>query len=270
MRPIQIPKSVLKYTESGLSKNQLCLFAKEGYSLLHKGEPEISVVMPAYNETDSIVQTLASLCNNKTNRKVEIIIVNNNSKDDTAALARACGVQVIDETKQGITFARNAGLAVAKGKYILNADADTIYPEDWIEKMAKPLIDDENVAITYGRFSFIPIGSTGRITYFFYEHIAEFSRWFNKKVKDEVVNVYGFNSAFRKAQALQLGGFNHPPGTNEDGWLAYKLRNNGFGKLHYVNHIKALVWTTDRRIQMDGGLFKGTVKRIKRVLNIGQ
>lgn len=247
----------------------MCKLAADSYKNLYKGEPEISVVMPAYNETESIVPTLTSLCRNKTHRKVEIIVSNNNSKDDTEVLAKACGVKVINESRQGITFARNAGLDAAAGKYILNADADTIYPEDWIELMVKPLVENEDVAITYGRFSFIPVGSTGRLVYYFYEYISGLSRWYNKVVKDEAVNVYGFNSGFRKAQGLQVEGFNHLPGTNEDGWLALKLRDKGFGKLVFVSDIKALVWTTDRRIQIDGGLLKATIKRVKRVLNLG-
>jgi len=63
-----------------------------------------------------------------------------------------------------------------------------------------------------------------------------------------------------------VDGFDHPPQANEDGWLALKLRNKGFGKLYYVTSLKALVWTTDRRIQLDGGLWKGFVKRVKRIV----
>ncbi|MFX6945480.1 glycosyltransferase family A protein, partial [Acinetobacter baumannii] len=76
--------------------------------------------------------------------------------------------------------ARNAGLAVANGKYILNADADTIYPKDWIEQMIKPLAERENIAAVYGRFSFIPIAGTSRFSYFIYEYFADLSRWINK------------------------------------------------------------------------------------------
>ena len=54
--------------------------------------------------------------------------------------------------------------------------------------------------------------------------------------------------------------------TNEDGWMALKLREKGFGKLYYVTNITALVWTTDRRIQIDGGILKGTMKRLKRII----
>ena len=265
MRPIEIPAQILKYLKPVGSKNEMCSQALLAYKNLSRGEPEVSIVMPAFNEEDNIVPTLSSLCHNKTSRSVEIIVVDNNSKDKTQELAISCGVKVVFQPEQGITVSRNMGLSHAKGKYILNADADSIYPEDWIELMVRPL-DDPKVALTYGRFSLIPVGTTGRGIYFFYEYVAEFSRWINKKIKDEAVNVYGFNSGFRREQGLAVEGFNHPPGTNEDGWLALKLREKGFGRLHLVKNIPALVWTTDRRIQLDGGLVKGIWKRLTRTL----
>jgi glycosyltransferase involved in cell wall biosynthesis len=262
MRPVSIPAYISNYFYNQQDPAQV----SQGYKKLYKGNPQVSIVMPAYNEEATIVQTLASLCNNVTRFSVEIIVVNNNSKDKTEELVKACGVTCILETVQGITQARNAGLAQATGKYILNADADTIYPKDWIEEMVKPLADSQKqAAITYGRFSFIPVGKTGRFTYFFYEYLSDFTRLYNAKFKNEAVNVYGFNSGFRREQGLQVDGFNHPAGTNEDGYLALKLKNKGFGSIHRVNDPKAIVWTTDRRIQIDGGLFKATIKRFRRV-----
>lgn len=262
MRPIGIPAEIAHYLNDVITPEQV----KQAYQQLRKsGEPEVTVSIPAYNEEATIVQTLSSLCNNITDRAVEIVVVNNNSKDKTEELVNACGVTCIRETEQGITVSRNAGLAKATGKYILNADADTIYPKHWIEEMVKPLANSDKVAITYGRFSFIPVGSTGRFTYFFYEYLADFTRVYNKYFKNEAVNVYGFDSGFRREQGLQVDGFNHPPGTNEDGYLALKLKQKGFGDLYRVTSTKAIVWTTDRRIQIDGGLWKATWKRLKRV-----
>jgi glycosyltransferase involved in cell wall biosynthesis len=266
MRPVAIPPYIRSYLKNTDNSKDVLAEVKKAYKALLKGAPEVSIVIPAYNEEATIVQTLSSLCNNTTSRSVEIVVVNNNSKDATEKLVKACGVTCHLETIQGITPARNAGLGIAKGKYILNADADTIYPKDWIEEMIKPLANNENIAITYGRFSFIPIASTGRVTYFFYEYISDLSKLYNKHFKAEAVNVYGFNSGFRREQGLQVDGFNHPPGTNEDGYLALKLNKKGFGKLFQVTSLKAIVWTTDRRIQIDGGLFKGVIKRLKRVL----
>jgi len=268
MRPVTIPKYINSYLDGTYRSKDALENVSKAYKTLLKGKPEISIVMPAYNEEENIVPTLASLCNNNTSRSVEIIVVNNNSKDKTEELVKGCGVTCILETTQGITHARNTGLAHATGKYILNADADTIYPKDWIEEMIKPMANNDDVAITYGRFSFIPIGKTGRYTYFVYEYFSDLSKLYNKRFKTEAVNVYGFNSGFRREQGLQVDGFNHPPGSNEDGYLALKLTGKGFGKMFRVTSPKAIVWTTDRRIQIDGGLRKGLVKRAKRILNL--
>jgi glycosyltransferase involved in cell wall biosynthesis len=265
MRPIAIPTHI--------KKNLLLLAAlkselpaiRQRFEQLLKGPPKISIVIPAYNEEKNILQTLSSLSHTVSNQSVEIIVVNNNSTDDTAQLAEAAGVRCLHETTQGITPSRNAGLAAALGQYIINADADTIYPPCWVTEMVTPLLN-QTIALSYGRFSFIPVGKTPRLTYFFYEYGADLLRYFNKYCREEAVNVYGFNSAFRKADALQVEGFNHPAHANEDGWLALKLRKEGFGKLHYVTHRSALVFTTDRRLQADGGFWKALKKRVKRVV----
>jgi glycosyltransferase involved in cell wall biosynthesis len=262
MRSIAIPPKIRFYTDLQAGPDTVCA---EIYTAYHqnllKGSPDISIVMPAYNEEDNIIKTLYSLSQNITGHSVEIVVVNNNSTDKTAALVEACGVTCVDEQKQGITVARNKGLSVARGKYILNADADTLYPSNWVEAMIKPLTG-EGVALTYGNFSFLPIGSTGRVTYFVYEYITDVVRWLKKTFREEAVNVYGFNSGFRRQQGVEVDGFNHPPGTNEDGWLALKLRDKGFGKLYAVRN--APVWTTDRRLQIDGGFWKAIKKRVKR------
>jgi glycosyltransferase involved in cell wall biosynthesis len=267
MRPVSIPHAIMQHYQPGNALEQNISSLNASIRSKYSSSPEISIVIPAYNEETTILQTLSSLAANTTNRTMEIVVVNNNSSDRTAELATAAGARCILETKQGITPARNAGLAAARGKYILNADADTIYPPDWIEEMVKPLTDSKKVAMVFGRFAFIPVGSTTRRTYIWYEYFAELTRWINKTFREEAVNVYGFNSGFRKADGLLVDGFTHPPGTNEDGWLALKLRDRGFGKIHCVKQPGAMVWTTDRRIQIDGGLWKATVKRMKRMLS---
>jgi glycosyltransferase involved in cell wall biosynthesis len=263
MRPISIPLYIQECWQNNLSVEEKIKNIQQAYQNLYRGNPEVSIVIPAYNEEKNILQTLMSLSNNDTKYSVEIIVVNNNSKDNTEAIVKATGVNCITELKQGITAARTAGLMNAKGKYILNADADTIYPKDWVQLMIQPLENDE-IALTYGTFAFIPVGKTGRVTYFFYEYFADCIRIINAYRKDEAVNVYGFNSAYRREQGIKVDGYQHPPGSNEDGYLALKLRNQGYGKLYKVNNIKALAWTTDRRIQTDGGLWNATTQRLKK------
>jgi cellulose synthase/poly-beta-1,6-N-acetylglucosamine synthase-like glycosyltransferase len=67
MKPIFIPKYIQQYLHKDHSQANFDSI-KGAYQTLSKGgaEPEVSVVMPAYNEEENIVQTLASLCNNVT------------------------------------------------------------------------------------------------------------------------------------------------------------------------------------------------------------
>jgi glycosyltransferase involved in cell wall biosynthesis len=268
MRYFITPSYIIEKFNLNESEKQSCQHIHHRYTFINKGSPEVSVVIPAFNEEQNILKTLNTLVNNQSSFPVEIIVVNNNSKDRTEELVTKTGVKCILEKVPGITAARNAGLNVAKGKYILNADADTIYPINWIEEMVRPMAENNDVALVYGNFSFIPTAGTPRWVYFFYEYLADLLRWYNKTFKEEAVNVYGFNSGFKRDQGIAVRGFEHPPGTNEDGWLAVKLRENKFGKLYHVKNIKALVWTADRRIQLDGGLLKGSIKRIKRFMGL--
>ncbi|MDD2792826.1 MAG: glycosyltransferase family A protein [Sediminibacterium sp.] len=268
MRPIALPRNIRESFLANPNLPETSAFIRNSYLQLCRQQPEISIVIPAYNEESGILQTLHSLCRNQTQWSVEIIVVNNASEDRTEELVRAAGISCVMEPRKGVDFARNAGLRIARGSYILNADADTIYPADWISRMVAPLASNPGIALVYGRFAFIPTGNTGRFTYFLYEYMADFTRWFNKTFRNEAMNVYGFNSGFRKEQGLAVNGFNHPPGTNEDGWLALKLRDQGYGTLEYITHPDALVWTTDRRIQLDGGLWKGILKRLKRMIGL--
>ena len=266
MRPLSIPTHVLEHKhDKAYFKDKIDSIRNKIISL-RKGEPEVSIVIPAFNEEENILQTLSSLAASTSSKSIEIIVVNNNSTDRTEEIVKDCGATCILETTQGITPARNAGLRAATGKYILNADADTIYPPQWVDLMLAPLYD-ERTAMVYGTFSFIPTANTSRFIYFGYEHISDISKWVNKKFREEAVNIYGFNSAFRREEGLQVGGFDHPPGTNEDGWLGLKLRVSFNKKLYQVTNPNAIVWTSDRRIQIDGGLVKGTIKRLKRHLS---
>jgi glycosyltransferase involved in cell wall biosynthesis len=201
------------------------------------------------------------LTQNQTSKSVEIIVIDNNSSDNTNALVKASGVRCIQEKIQSITAARNAGLANARGTYVLNADADSIYPTDWVEQMVNPLINNKEIAVVYGRYSFIPKPNISRLSYFIYETIGDIKKWVEGILKDEAVNVFGCNSGYKRVQGIEVEGYNHPPGTNEDGWLALKLRNHGFGKLHFVSN--SIVWTSDRRLNFDEGFIKVIIKRIK-------
>ncbi len=263
MRPASTPayvKEILGYANADKVQLAKCAYAQTDHTA-----PLVSIVIPAYNEEEHILNPILSISRNTTNFPFEIIVVNNNSTDKTGELAASTGITCILETKKGVTAARTAGLMAAKGKYVINADADSIYPKEWINELISPMEQDDKVALAYGRFAFMPDKMTGRFSYFLYENLADLLRLYKRTMKDEAMNVYGCSSAFRKADCLKVDLYEHPPGTGEDGWLALKLRDKGFGRLHYVSTMKALVWTIDRHLQQDGGLWKALAMRVKGV-----
>jgi glycosyltransferase involved in cell wall biosynthesis len=264
MRSLSIPLFVRDTLEFKDKKQQGTDYIKQSYQKLIKDKEDsfdVTIIIPAYNEENNILEVLYSLTQNQTSKSVEIIVIDNNSSDNTNALVKASGVKCIQEKIQSITAARNAGLANARGTYVLNADADSIYPTDWVEQMVNPLINNKEIAVVYGRYSFIPKPNISRLSYFIYETIGDIKKWVEGILKDEAVNVFGCNSGYKRVQGIEVEGYNHPPGTNEDGWLALKLRNHGFGKLHFVSN--SIVWTSDRRLNFDEGFIKVIIKRIK-------
>ena len=98
--------------------------------------PRVSVVVPAFNAEKLIERCLESL-KNQTVSPYEIIVVDNNSTDRTAAIAEQYGVIVVKESRQGIAWARDAGFLKASGDIIARCDADCVTPKTWVETITK-------------------------------------------------------------------------------------------------------------------------------------
>ena len=91
----------------------------------------LSIVIPAFNESRLIERSLQSVAdsiaaNKKPGFTSETIVVDNNSTDNTAELARRAGAQVVFEPVNQIGRARNAGAAQATGEWLLFLDADSL------------------------------------------------------------------------------------------------------------------------------------------------
>ena len=86
-----------------------------------------SVIIPAYNEQLWLVRSLPVLRDAMTGLpwEGEVIVVDNNSTDLTAQVARDHGARVVFEPRNQISRARNAGARVAQGRFLVFLDADT-------------------------------------------------------------------------------------------------------------------------------------------------
>jgi len=105
--------------------------------------PPVSVVVCAYNAADTIDDCLTSLAA-LTYPKVELIVVNDGSRDATADLARRhAGVRVIDTPNGGLSAARNVGLAAATGEIVAYTDADARVDPDWLTYLVQPMLGSD-------------------------------------------------------------------------------------------------------------------------------
>jgi glycosyltransferase involved in cell wall biosynthesis len=100
-------------------------------------EPEISFVVPAYNEEALLPRCLEAIAAEiaRSRRAAEIVVVDNASTDRTREIALAApGVRLVEENERGLVPARRAGYGAARGALVANIDADTIIPEGWLER----------------------------------------------------------------------------------------------------------------------------------------
>lgn len=249
---------------------------RERISRFKEETPEVSVVIPAWNEENNIYRTLSSLSASSTRYKVEIVVVNNNSTDGTQKVLDSLGVRNYLQTVQGTPFARQMGLDNARGKFHLCADSDTFYPPDWIDLMVEPMAKDAGITGVYGNYAFIPPDGQGRLGLWFYEKFAGLMIQIRKKNR-EYLNVYGFNMGFVTEVGRRTGGFKvsgqriyaNIVGSDfqneaEDGRMALNLKKEG--DLKQVTSSRATVFTSPRRLLDDGSISKAFFNRAKRQL----
>jgi glycosyltransferase involved in cell wall biosynthesis len=215
--------------------------------------------MPVYNEEENLIATLDSISRFKTNRSVELLLINNNSSDNSENIIKKLGLRYINQPIQGTTFTRQAGLIAAKGNIIASVDGDTLYPDTYLEIMVSHL-DNPQVTCVYTRYSFIPT-SGSRWPYAFYEIIGELLFTIRRKRKD-YLNVMGFCFCFRREDAIRVGGFNTSRPIWCDGWMAMSLQT--IGKIVLSSQIETRVYTSDRRLLVHGNIWRAFVFRINK------
>lgn len=97
---------------------------------------KISVVVPVRNEEKMLPRFLKSLKKQDFPKQdFEVIIVDNNSSDNTVNIAKDFGATVVYESRQGIPYARDTGTRRAKGEIIIGTDSDCLFPRNHLTKV---------------------------------------------------------------------------------------------------------------------------------------
>ena len=110
----------------------------------------ISVIIPMYNSKDTIKSAIESVLNQTYKEPIEIIVVNDGSKDGCEKIVEKMiinnqtnrTIKLINKPNGGVSSARNRGIKEANGEYIAFLDSDDMWHPQKLELVLEALIDD--------------------------------------------------------------------------------------------------------------------------------
>jgi glycosyltransferase involved in cell wall biosynthesis len=130
-------------------------------------EPAVSVIVPCFQQAQFLTEAVESVVG-QTFSDWEVVIVDDGSPDATEQVANALierhgdRIRLLRQANGGVARARNAGIAAARGKYILPLDADDKLHPDMLAETVRLLDRDDTVAIAYTDYEFFG-ASTRRV-----------------------------------------------------------------------------------------------------------
>lgn len=110
----------------------------------------VSILVATYNRPDDLQNCLQGLLTQQSSRPIQIIVVDNHpaSGQTPPIVAGFPGVTLVSEARQGVAYARNAGIAASWGEIIVTVDDDVTLPPNWLEKLLAPFARADVMAVT--------------------------------------------------------------------------------------------------------------------------
>ena len=222
----------------------------------------VSVIVATFDRPNDLRNCLTSLTAQQSSRPLELIIVDNNPISGLTApvVADFPKVKLIQETRKGSSYARNAGIIASQGDIIITTDDDVTMPVDWIENLIKPFKRKEVMVVT-GNVLPVKIENSSQN---FFEIYGGLGRGFNQfEVNGDWFEACPYrtvptwnlgataNAAFRASifQEPSIGlmdetlGAGIPTGCGEDTYIFYKVLKLGYTIVYEPN---AFVWHRHR------------------------
>lgn len=202
----------------------------------------VSIVIPVYNEASQLDACLSAIAT-QTIKPFEVIVVDNNSTDETAEVAERYGfVTLLSEQRQGVVHARTTGFNAATGDIIGRIDADSLLPADWVQTVQE-VFQDETLDATSGVAEYYNVAAAG----IFNAIDLFFRRRLGHTLKNRMY-LWGANMAVRREawQSVQRYLCTNG-GMHEDYDLAIHLQEHG-GRVSFDERLTARV--SSRRIDV--------------------
>ncbi|MCD5401266.1 glycosyltransferase [candidate division NPL-UPA2 bacterium] len=202
----------------------------------------ISIVIPARNEEKFLSACLESLRNQNYRGEYEIIVADNGSTDETANIARSFGAKVIPcSEKKSVFYARQVGADAASGDIIVQADADTVYPGDWLKGIANQFASHPEAVAVTGRFIYRDPPYWAKLEYFLRHHTNRLTcALFGRPLV-----IHGATFAFRRRAFLAVNGYKDILYCPDQYGMAGRLSK--LGKILYDRNLCVL--TSSRSVQ---------------------
>jgi glycosyltransferase involved in cell wall biosynthesis len=222
----------------------------------------VSIVIPTADRPHGLRECLASIRNQETPRRFDVIVVDNKPRSGLTppVVAEFPGVRLVTEARRGAAYARNAGIRVAKGSVVVVTDDDVTMPADWLERLVAPFVRPDVMVVT-GNVLPAALETDAQLHFETYGGLGEgFHRfevngdWF-ESFRLNAVPTWELgataNAAFRASlfSELEIGLFEEtlgagmPTGCSEDSYLMYRAL-----KAHHtlVYEPAAYVWHQHR------------------------
>lgn len=184
----------------------------------------ISVVIPVYNQSEHLERCLAGL-RDGASRPDEIVVVDDGSEEDVAAVALRHGARVLRQTaRQGPAAARNAGARAASGDVLLFVDADTFARPDMVARMREWFAQDAALAALIGAYD---DDSADRGFLSQWKNLTH--RYYHVHGRQEARTFWSGCGAVRREVFFRAGGFDerYRRPSIEDIAFGYQLRRRG-------------------------------------------
>jgi glycosyltransferase involved in cell wall biosynthesis len=223
----------------------------------------VSIVIATLDRPADLRECLRSLVTQVSPRPIEIVVVDNNPTSGLTGpvVAEFPGVVLVQESRRGLAYARNAGFVASTGAIAIATDDDVIAPPDWLEKLVAPFARDDVMVVTGNVLPF-ELETKSQQMFELYGGLGRgFKRfevngdWF-ESFKFRAVPTWELgataNAAFRATifshpriglmhEALGPG---MPSGVGEDTYVFYKVLKAGYT---LVYEAEAYVWHKHRR-----------------------
>ena len=200
--------------------------------------PQVSIVIPVYNEFDYTYKCIRSIIENVRNVSYEIIIGDDESKDATKNIIKIIkNIKVnVNHSDHGFLMNCNRAAQLAAGKYIVFLNNDTLVKEDWLESLVSLIESDETIGMVGSKLVY-PDGRLQEAGGIIWKDATgwNYGRGQNPEMPEynyvrECDYISGASIMISKTLWEEIGGFDErfKPAYCEDSDLAFEVRKRGY------------------------------------------